>query len=260
LVSQFSTSALGGALKNAQENGSSPQEVAQVSAVALNSVGIQDQRSAQVLSGTTAEEERLSREGRGLSGALGALGQNSANLEEMNVATANIIIQRAEVQYSSGAANAEAQVPYKSSGGIIYAFQGAHVPRAKGSDTVLGALSPGEMVMNTGAVNTNRNALEAMNAGGSGGGAGGISSEVATMLSNSLSGFSDAVDKLSNMKISVKLDTTNVNVNFTGGGFLKSITEDVKSELMDHVADKIKSLRQGADGGFTTDNVKPVLS
>jgi hypothetical protein len=124
-------------------------------------------------------------------------------------------------------------------------------------------LSEGEMVMNSRAVSKggNRNVLEAMNNGGDlGGGGGGISSEIATRLANSLSGFSDAVNKLGQMQISVKLDTTNVNVNFTGGSFLKEFTDKVKGELMDHVGDKIKSLRQGADGGFTTDQVRPVLS
>ena len=260
LVSQFSTSALSGALKNAQENGSTPQEVAQVAAVALKSVGIQDQRSAQVLSGTTAEEEKLSREGRGLSNVLGTLGNVSANIESMNVDAANVVIKTADQSFQQGGRNALSQVPIsKAHGGmVLHAYQGMFVPR--GSDTVPAMLTPGEMVMNTRATGANRNSLEAMNAGGSGGAAGGISSEIATMLSNSLSGFSDAVNKLSNMKISVKLDTTNVNVNFTGGGFLQGMTTQIQDAVMEKVEAKIKSLRQGSDGGFTTDNVKPVLS
>jgi hypothetical protein len=86
----------------------------------------------------------------------------------------------------------------------------------------------------------------AMNRGGSvryynkgeqvapGGGGFSISPETVTSLNNAFSGFSTAVDKLVGMQLSVKLDATNVNVNFSGTSFLGKLTDTIREEVLKH--------------------------
>ena len=58
-ASLFGSKALGGALKDLREQGLSGDELERASSLALGSVGIQDQTSAQVLAGTTDEERAI---------------------------------------------------------------------------------------------------------------------------------------------------------------------------------------------------------
>jgi hypothetical protein len=58
-ASLFGSKALGGALKDLREQGLSGAELERASSLALGSVGIQDQTSAQVLAGTTDEEKAI---------------------------------------------------------------------------------------------------------------------------------------------------------------------------------------------------------
>lgn len=58
-ASLFGSKALGGALKDLREQGLSGAELERASSLALGSVGIQDQTSAQVLAGTTDEERAI---------------------------------------------------------------------------------------------------------------------------------------------------------------------------------------------------------
>ena len=77
--------------------------------------------------------------------------------------------------------------------------------------------------------------------------------EVANKLSGSLSSFSDAVNKLENMKLSVKLDTTNVNVNFNGASFLATLTADVKEGVLAEIRNQLPNISQNMAGESTLD-------
>ena len=242
LVSSFSSSSLGEALKNAREIGLPPDELQKFSRAALGSVGINDQRAIQVASGTTAEEQRANAEGRRLAAALGTAGTEGAKLQQMNVTAQDVIIQAAHVNYESSlskSANFVNGVPGHASGGMIYAAAGQFVPR--GTDTVPAMLSPGEYVVNSRAVanGNNRQVLEAMNHGGGNG----ISAEIASSLSNSLGGFVEAVNKLAQLKISVKLDPVHVNVNLSNASMLGMLSDQVKKEVLAEVGEQIKNIK-----------------
>ena len=45
------------------------------------------------------------------------------------------------------------------------------------------------------------------------------------------------------MKIQIKLDTTNVNVNLNGTSFLSALKEDLRKELLTEVGEGIKGLK-----------------
>jgi hypothetical protein len=83
-----------------------------------------------------------------------------------------------------------------------------------------------------------------------GGGGFSISPETVTSLNNAFSGFSTAVDKLVGMQLSVKLDATNVNVNFSGTSFLSKLTETIRTEVLAEVKNQIPNISQNTSGGF----------
>lgn len=61
------------------------------------------------------------------------------------------------------------------------------------------------------------------------------------------------ITELKNLKFQVKLDTTNVNVNFTGASFLETLSANIKTELLDHiVSNVIPSLKHDNAGNHTT--------
>ena len=117
-------------------------------------------------------------------------------------------------------------------------------------------LTPGEVVVNNSGATAgnNRSLLRRMNNGeaiGSGGQAG-IDPNVVKQLITGLNTFNTSlaqnIDKLQNTKFQIKLDTTNVNVNLNGGGFLAGLKEELKGELMADVGEKIKTLRFDESG------------
>lgn len=257
LLSSFSPSALGDALKSAQDQGLPPEEIQKFASAALRQVGITDQRSAQVLAGTTSEEDRANREGRKLAGALGVVGQTAANLESLNVNTQDVIINATNALF-----NNSIKPVGRAMGGLVYASNG-FVPR--GTDTIPAMLSPNEFVVNSRAVarGNNLQILKKMNGGGGtggysnggmvnyyngGGSVGNFSSEIATSLSNSLSGFSEAVNKLGQMQISIKLDPTNVNVNFNGISFLQELTDKVREGVLGEVIKEMRNIKFNSAG------------
>ncbi|NBO23471.1 hypothetical protein EBU94_09070, partial [bacterium] len=71
--------------------------------------------------------------------------------------------------------------------------------------------------------------------------------------------FSAAVNKLEGLKINIKIDPTNVNVNFnTGGSFIGSLTEGAKAEIGSIVSAAIKGSRVGQDGNIIPGNSSPL--
>ena len=64
--------------------------------------------------------------------------------------------------------------------------------------------------------------------------------------------FGDAVSKLMGMELSVKVDPTNVNVNFNGANFLQGLRDDIKNELLEKVREEIKNGKINESGDFQT--------
>ena len=256
---------------------------------ALSSRGITDMRSAQVMAGTTAEEEASKARLRELGGMLGETGQLGTEMAEMQVQTATVNINTAnlkleEIKERGRRAASEAETienrpaVAKARGGLIYANRGIFVPR--GTDTIPAMLTPGEFVVNRGAVQRGNNLqiLRAMNNG-----SGGVSSDGGTALmarggmvryrgdgsdnaeapasggggmfenmskfvmaiSNFNTDLSKNIDKLTNNKITIRLDATSVNVNLNDGGLLSALTKEVQTVILSLIPQSFKVVEGG---------------
>ena len=240
---------------------------AAATAAALASRGISDPRAVALASGQTQEEQEIESRIRDRAGALGAIGDNMATMAEMQVQSAEIAIQTANVVFKQGLANAAGQIdmPVFARGGMVYASRGMFIP--KGTDTVPAMLTPGEFVVNRSAVNRGNNLqmLKAINSGNqssdgaapaamSQGGqvgyyanggtvAGGMDASILEGLNAFNSAFAQNIANLQNTKFQIKLDTTNVNVNLNGGSFLNSMKDEVKTELLAEIGSQISSLK-----------------
>ena len=257
--------------------------VERASGAALGAYGVTDARSAQVMAGTTPEEEAAKGRLRELGGILGETGELGADMAEMQVNTASIIVNNAKVELKEteergrrAAEKADAAVT-KSRGGLIYANRGIFVPR--GTDTIPAMLTPGEFVVNRGAVQRGNNLqiLKAMNNGSGGvsntsGAAlmarGGIVRYRAEGSTGPESGSNDAmsnfvqalnlfnqnlskhIQSLQGLSISLKLDTTNINVNLNGVEFLNTTVSAIKKQVLEEVGKKIESMKVGSDGAL----------
>jgi TP901 family phage tail tape measure protein len=245
LVRQFGVGALGTAYKSAKESGVQGAELEKFANAALGSAGITDQRSAQVLAGTT--EQGLMTEAQQFAGIM----KDAAN-SITDIASKDIMIAQAQIDITQATYNQMAQA--RARGGLIYANRGIFVPR--GTDTVPAMLTPGEFVVNRNAVNRGNNlqVLQAMNSGGA--------NQAATMsnggkvsyynqggVANSMSGlgsigaafdvFSSAVDRLLGFNFTVKLDPVNVNVTLNGS-MLSKLSDEAKNEVLKAVVNEIQ--------------------
>ena len=281
----FGADAINAAFKDAQAQGLPPQELAKFAQASMAAAGVTNQAAVETLAGTSAEEERLREEARGLGGVIGQTADQMVEAANMNVQAQTVILEGAMLKRSDVLSNMSAKMPGSQRdpdkeaeglyrGGMVYASRGIFVPR--GTDTVPAMLTPGEFVVNRAAVQRGNNMaiLQAMNngqqangpamarggtvryysnGGEASGGSMGISMEVANKLSGSLSSFSDAVNKLENMKLSVKLDTTNVNVNFNGASFLATLTADVKEGVLAEIRNQLPNISQNMAGESTLD-------
>jgi len=226
----------------------------------------------------------------GVLGETGVLGQDLAQMEvaqaQINVANAEIIAQQtleAGIRANEQAANAMGAAAM-SRGGVVYASNGIFVPR--GTDTIPAMLTPGEFVVSREAVQRGNNLqiLQAMNRGSSvsasestgtavamsrGGKvryrqdpinqpepAGGVSignvDKLVQALNSFNTTFSDNITRLTQSSISIKLDSTNVNINLSGGAFLEKLTSDLKQQLLKDIGNKLANYRAG-DGGKLTE-------
>ena len=273
----FGAGALGKGLQGLQGTGLSDDKNQRAAGIAFGAFGLGD-RAAKVFSGTTSEEEKIKSEGRGLALLQGELAGQSADMARMDVEAKEVVINAANVrmtEVSNRVSSAQSAISFNR-GGAVYANRGMFVPR--GTDTVPAMLTPGEFVVNRAAVarGNNMQVLRAMN-GGMGNGAtnsagtstmnrGGIfgrrngsdSSPQMPDLSPVFDKFSEAVDKLAGLNISVKLDPTNVNVNFNGTSFLANLKEEIRNELLTEVANQIPKTKFTESGemrsgdGFVT--------
>jgi TP901 family phage tail tape measure protein len=253
------------------------------SSAALSSRGITDMRSAQVMAGTTAEEEASKTRLRELGGMLGETGQLGTELSTMEVNTAVVNLNTAELKFKetmdrgNKAAEETRRIEGRTAaqslnkGGVVYANRGIFVPR--GTDTVPAMLTPGEFVVNRAAVQRGNNLqmLQSMNNGlGSVSNSGGTAlmatggmvryrsegSNGAEQPSQGMSSFTNAlenfnreltknVQSLRDTKISIKLDSTSISVNLNDGGLLKALTSQVKTEIFNLVKNNLVA----GDGG-----------
>ena len=280
LLGSFGATAIGAGFTNLQDQNLPAQDMARIGQSALSALGIQDTRSAQILTGATAEEQAKQQEGQQFAGILGAAGEGAARIAEMQVNTQRIVINGAVSIMNKGApANALPTdvLSGMARGGMVYASRGMFIPR--GTDTVPAMLTPGEFVVNRASVqrgnnlavlkamNNNQQATgPAMNRGGSvryystgdqvapGGGGFGISQETVTSLTNVFSGFSATVDKLVGMQLSVKLDPSTINVNFNGTSFLANLTDTIRTEVLAEVRNQIPNIQHNGVGGHQAGN------
>lgn len=303
LIQSFGAKALGDAFKNLQAQqqagvqsafgmqlGGAGGLLEMGANAALASRGVTDPFAARTLAGTTPEEEARKARIRELGGILGETGQVGVDMARMELNSAEIIISQANVKLQEitqrGVAAAE-QAAGRSRGGMVYASNGMFVPR--GTDTVPAMLTPGEFVVNRGAVNRGNNLqiLQAMNNGTNAAGMnmggkvsyynkggkvnylaeGGqpvsgsgpmIDPKIVSDLSNALNNFNtqlrDNITSLRNTKFQIKLDTTNVNVNLSGGSFLQGLTQKLKEDLVREVGKEISSYKVGPGGSLQKNN------
>jgi hypothetical protein len=259
----------------------------QAAQASLASRGIMDPRMAQVLVGTTPEEEARKANLRELGGVLGETGMAQAAMAEMQVQTANINVTNAQFRLSEIEERGR-EAATMNRGGVVYANRGIFVPR--GTDTVPAMLTPGEFVVRREAVNRGNNLqmLRAMNSGGNssgmarggkvgyyntggrvqyraGGGllgnigsALGIDPQLVTTLGNVftkfVSTFNDSIKNLQNTKLQIKMDSVNVNVNLNASTMLNQISQEAKSEIMRQVITKIQQEYSIGPNGKLTEN------
>lgn len=286
LMSMFGAEEMAGAFKNISQMQSAGVDSfggmdigtlkGAAGAKALSMRGINDASSAAVLTGQTAEEENSNARIRDLAGGLSAIGENAAQMAEMEVNTANINIANANIEFTKAINSAAGQF---SKGGPVYASTGMFIPR--GTDTVPAMLTPGEFVINRASVNRGNNLQilkainsgssvtgesQAMSSGGSvgyyaggggvGGGGAGLNGDLIEKLSSSLRSFNTSlkenIDRLQNTKFQIKLDTTNVNVTLNSGGFLRQLKSEVKDELLAEVGERIKNIKISDSGEVST--------
>ena len=272
-ASLFSAGSLGRGLQGLQGTGISDAENKRAAQLAFGSFGLGN-RAAEVFTGTTAEEERIKAEGRELSQLQSDLAGQMGDMEAMNVTAKQVIINTQDAKFSEIQSRVQQNqaVLGLRKGGPVYASTGMFVPR--GTDTVPAMLTPGEFVVNRAAVQRGNNLqiLRAMN-GGMGTGAtnaagtptlnrGGIFGGGRTSapsfempdFSSVFTKFSEAVDKLAGLNISVKLDTTNVNVNLNGGSFLSTLDEKIRTAVLQEVSKETGRLAFNEAGDIKATN------
>jgi len=257
--------------RSLQGQGLSDREMNRAAQLTLRNFGINDSSSAGVLSGTSNEANAIKAQGRETARVLGDIAGAAAQMDvsEISINEATIIASKLIFQEEISRVSQQ----NRANGGMIYASKGMFVPR--GTDTVPAMLTPGEFVINRSAVKRGNNLqmLKAMNSssgagspshmnrggrvyyngGGQVEGGGNAFMEALPALKNVFADFSLAVDKLANMQFHVKLDTTNVNVNFNGLSFLATMKEDIKSELLEKVREEIGNAKTNLSGKIVTD-------
>ncbi len=301
LANQFGSKAMGDAFKDIQRQQEAGVQslygrqlagagglVESAAGAALGGRGIMDPRMAQVLAGTTPEEEASKRRLQELGGVLGETGAFGAAMAEMQVQTAQINVSSAEIKLAEIEERGRQAAEGFAKGGVVYANRGMFVPR--GTDTVPAMLTPGEFVVRREAVNRGNNLqlLQAINNNtgsqgfarggkvgyynnggkvqykafggllGSAAGAFGIDPKLITNLGNIfntfIGGFNESIKNLQNTKLQIKLDSVNVNVNLTGTSMLTQITDATRQDIIKQVVQKLQSEYGVGSSGKLTEN------
>ena len=273
LLGLFGQTAIGAGFQDlAQQEGVDDATKRRAADMTLNQFGITDRGAADVLAEQTQEVRVLNSQAQEFAKIMGKASDALTQMEQkellITAQQVNIIERKAgrAANLRTGTTNLTNNKNLHR-GGPVYADRGMFIPR--GTDTVPAMLTPGEFVVNRASVqrgnnlavlqamNNNQQAAgPAMNRGGSvryygngsdggvqpGGGGVGISAETVTSLNNVFSTFSTAVDKLVDMKLTVKLDPTEVNVNFNNTSFLATLHSVVASEVLAQVRNQIPNI------------------
>ena len=72
---------------------------------------------------------------------------------------------------------------------------------------------------------------------------GGMDASMLEGLNAFNSAFAKNIANLQNTRFQIKLDTTSVNVNLSGGSFLNSLKDEIKTELLAEVGNQISNLK-----------------
>ena len=270
----FGASALGAGFGTLEGQGLSGAQMERAAGLSLGSMGVTDPRAAKVLAGTTAEEEALNREGRELSRVLGEGAQQGADLTKMEVKAAEVVVNAQRLNMAAGATGmALGGMVYANRGMFIprgtdtvpamltpgeFVVNRAAVNRGNNL-AVLQAMNGGAMGMAAGGMvkymanggflskvmgGMGQGMMQAMNPMNA---LGGLTKDIVAPLKDVFTGdisrtlesftggFKESVEKLTGMKLDLKVDPTNVNVNFSGGSFLEMMRDDVINSIMAQV-------------------------
>ena len=108
MLSNFSLQSIGQGAKSL-EGQLSKEDFGKVVGGVLGQYGIQDSRLAQVYSGTTPEEKRLMERGQQEAGLLAQLGQNEVGFAEMELKSADMNIQTANIKFNEALREAQSR-------------------------------------------------------------------------------------------------------------------------------------------------------
>jgi hypothetical protein len=239
LAKLFTPTALGAGLQSLQGQGLSDKEIETAYRTALMPVG-GTERMAQVGAGTTPELEALKREGRDLASVLNETGRGIVEMDTMTVNAKTIQIIGAQDQLNQFRTNIPNQI------------EAAQRQAAQAATTATTGAN-----VNNGTFNANA-AAGAIGAGMAigGGPLGGIAAGNINNLTDSLNKFYESANMLKDLKLTMKLDTTNVNVNFNGAGFLENLTNEVRTGVLKEVLNTIKrEMKLDSEGRPTFPNI-----
>ncbi len=261
----FGAGALGAGFKELQKTGEADKAAADAT---LGAFGISG--GGGILSGETPEAEALKSEIRNLAVSLGDQAQQQAEFakSDIEIQTATINITRAK--YEDSLADTSANVTGRWMGGPIYASKGAFIPR--GTDTVPAMLTPGEFVVNRSAVQSGNNLqmLRAMNSGAGAGASGqggmngggqvgyyqfgGVVEAITSAFGGGVTGlmsafgnFNQAVEKLSNLNLTLNIQDTNIRVSVDAIN-ISGLRDQVVDSVMAKVGREIGNTKQTNTG------------
>lgn len=265
LTGLFGAGALGAGFKELQKTGEANEAAANAT---LKAFGING--GGGVLSGETPEAKALKSEIRNLAVSLGDQAQQQAEFAKSDIDIQNATINITTAKYNQALADTAGNVTGRWMGGPIYASRGAFIPR--GTDTVPAMLTPGEFVVNRKAVQSGNNlqVLRAMNSGAGSGasGQGGMNGGgqvgyyqfggVVEAISNAFGGgvtglmsafgnFNQAVEKLSNLNLTLNIQDTNIRVSVDAIN-ISGLRDQVVDSVMAKVAKEIGNTKQTNTG------------
>lgn len=265
LTGLFGAGALGAGFKELQKTGEADEAAANAT---LKAFGING--GGGVLSGETPEAKALKSEIRNLAVSLGDQAQQQAEFAKSDIEIQNATINITTAKYNQALADTAGNVTGRWMGGPIYASRGAFIPR--GTDTVPAMLTPGEFVVNRKAVQSGNNlqVLRAMNSGAGSGasGQGGMNGGgqvgyyqfggVVEAISNAFGGgvtglmsafgnFNQAVEKLSNLNLTLNIQDTNIRVSVDAIN-ISGLRDQVVDSVMAKVAKEIGNTKQTNTG------------
>jgi hypothetical protein len=257
---------------NLQKAGAATTEAANAT---LRSFGISNAGLAQTVSGDSAEAESIKSEIRDIARTQEGIATDRADFEKLEVDTLVLDFKRLQ-DAGLGAAGVTA-----ANQGTTFEFQ--RNEQQKATQEIANAVkqnaqqpisSNGNTVNNSKALanNANFNAKQALgqlpkgigNFSGAGAlaqAAGGLTenldvfstniNDLITSLQDNFRIFSDAVDRLNNVKFDINLADTVVKIDLVGAGLLNNLSAGIKNELLNVLQQQLKRLKFKPDGSVT---------